>query len=110
MSLTNDLYSYEKERQETEEGRTTALNGIQVVSDLLDVPNNAAKNVLRQIILELERQLHQAYAAQARSGKLCDRQLRYARSMIESLPRNLFFSSTLARYARAVPGSRLATK
>ena len=76
MSLTNDLYSYEKERQEAEEDKTRTLNGVQVPSDLLDVPSNAAKNVLRQIILELERQLHQAYAAQARSGKLCDRQLR----------------------------------
>jgi hypothetical protein len=107
LSLTNDLYSYEKERLEAEKEGVTAVNGVQVLSRFLIVPSQTAKNILRQIILDLERQLHHVYDGHVQAGKLSDRQLRYARSMLEGLSGNLFGSSTQARYARVVPGTRL---
>ncbi|KAE8152872.1 isoprenoid synthase domain-containing protein [Aspergillus avenaceus] len=107
FSLTNDLYSYEKENREAKEDGASFINGVQVLTDLLDVPSQTAKYILRLTILSLERQLNEAYITHAQSRTRSAKQLRFARSMIESAAGNLFLSSTLARYARAVPGSRL---
>ncbi|KAE8393003.1 isoprenoid synthase domain-containing protein [Aspergillus alliaceus] len=106
-SLTNDLYSYEKERMEAKEEDLPIVNGVEVLGDILYISSDTAKRDLRQLILELERQLHHVYIAHTRSGELNDRQLRYARAMIEGLAGSLFFSSTLARYASVIPGSHL---
>ncbi|CAI7604432.1 unnamed protein product [Penicillium glandicola] len=107
FSLTNDLYSYEKEMLETKEAGVAIVNGVPVLAHLLNISRETAKAVLRLILIDLENKLHVVYNAHVQSGKLNDRQLRYARSMIEGLAGNLFYSATIARYARAVPGSHL---
>lgn len=106
-SLTNDLYSYEKERTEVKEEGLPIVNSFEVLGDILYISSDTAKRDLRQFILELVPQLRHVYIAHTRSGELNCRQLRYARAMTEGLAGSLFFSSTLARYACVIPGSHL---
>ncbi|KAJ5950696.1 isoprenoid synthase domain-containing protein [Penicillium vulpinum] len=107
FSLTNDLYSYEKEMLEAKEEGVAIVNGVPVIAHLLNVSRKTAKTILRMILIDLENQLHVVYNAHVQSGMLNDRQLRYARSMIEGLSGNLFYSATIGRYARAIPGSHV---
>ncbi|OJJ42226.1 hypothetical protein ASPZODRAFT_77442 [Penicilliopsis zonata CBS 506.65] len=107
FSLTNDLYSYEKEVIEAEEYGTPVTNGVAVLEQILNVSGETAKSILRSILIGLEKKLDAIYNAHTKSGKLNLRQLRYARAMLEGLAGNIFYSATAGRYARVVPGSRI---
>lgn len=107
FSLTNDLYSYDKEILEVEEQEAALVNAVYVLQVLLKVSDRTSKLILRSIVLDLENQIQVSYSALLQSKTLNDRQLRYARSMIESLAGNLFHSSTLTRYAGIFPSCRL---
>ncbi|KAH8598469.1 isoprenoid synthase domain-containing protein [Bisporella sp. PMI_857] len=107
FSLTNDLYSYDKELREMEERGSALVNGIKVLQDLLSVSPRAAKNILRAFLWDIEDQIHDAYKGLIDTGELNDKQLRFARGMIETLAGNIFYSSTTRRYASVVAGSAI---
>ncbi|KAJ5660616.1 hypothetical protein N7507_007067 [Penicillium longicatenatum] len=107
FSLTNDLYSYGKEYLEMQKSGSALINGVKVLQDLLCVPADTAKVLLRSFLLVLESQIHDAYEALIENGDVNTLQLRFARGMIESLAGNTFYSATCFRYARVVPGSAL---
>lgn len=83
------------------------LNGVSALEHILNVSSETARGIVRSIIIDVEGKLGAIYKAHLESGELNERQIRHARSMIEGLAGNLFYSSTCARYAHAVPGSRI---
>lgn len=105
--LTNDLYSYQKEVVDSGGESSGMLNGVSVLGHILRVSSETARGILRSIIIDVEGKLGAVYQAHLESGELNDQQMRHARSMIEGLAGNLFYSSTCARYAHVVPGSRI---
>lgn len=107
FSLTNDLYSYPKEYKEMVEKGSALVNGVKVLQDLLGVTPPSAKVILRTILWDLETQLDQVYRELLEEGRLNDRQLRFARSMLECLAGNTFYSATTYRYASVVPNALL---
>lgn len=73
FSLTNDLYSYDKEMLEAKEEGSAIVNGVPVLARLLNVSAKTAKVILRLILIDLEDKLHLTYNAHVQSDKLNDR-------------------------------------
>lgn len=103
FTLTNDIYSYDKEILERKEEATAAFNAAYVLQVLLNVSATSSRVILCQIIFNLEDQLHASYEAHVQANALNRWQLRYTGPMIERLAGNLFYSSTISRYARVFP-------
>ncbi|KAJ5945232.1 terpenoid synthase [Penicillium verrucosum] len=68
---------------------------------------SASKVILRHILWDVERQLHEEQQRLHQQGAT-EAQLHVSQAMVESLAGNAFYSATTSRYAQAVPGSRLA--
>ncbi|KAL2817889.1 isoprenoid synthase domain-containing protein [Aspergillus cavernicola] len=99
-SLINDLYSYEKERRESEESGAAPFNGVYVIHTLLGVSTDYAKNVVWTTALDCERQLREEYNRLVALPGFNDEQQRYLMRIIESTAGNVMYSSTTYRYAR----------
>lgn len=105
FSLTNDLYSFEKECCEHVQSGMALVNAVKVLQDLLSASPSTAKIVLRTVLWDLENQIHDEYKKLVDAGTLKESQLRFASGMIECLAGNIYYSATTHRYARMVPGA-----
>lgn len=105
LSLTNYLYSYDKEAQAKREYGNPLVNGVKVLEDALSICSRLAKKVLRLILWDLEIEIDGEYGKLVASNELCGLQIRFARGTIESLAGYNFHTATEGRYARAVAGS-----
>jgi hypothetical protein len=103
--LTNDLYSYAKEAVAQQETGKGVLNAVQTVHLLMSTSVPLAKGIVRQMIWDVERQMHKEYKRLAQNATVP--QLTYAQGLIVSVAGNMFYSATCARYARAIKGSEL---
>ncbi|KAE8353104.1 terpenoid synthase [Aspergillus coremiiformis] len=103
--LTNDLYSYAKEAIAEQKHGDPVLNVVRVVQHLMNTSVTAAKAIVRQIIWDVEHQMHHEYAHLAQNASKS--QLTYVQGLIVAVAGNMFFSATCARYAQAVAESRL---
>ncbi|KAL5362408.1 isoprenoid synthase domain-containing protein [Aspergillus floccosus] len=103
--LTNDLYSFEKEAAAEMNG-VKLFNAVRVVQDLMGVLAPSAKAILRNIIWDVERRMHEEYERLV--AKSSASQLVRARALVACVAGNMYFSATCARYARVVDGARLA--
>lgn len=103
FSLTNDLYSYNKEIVAQQENGAAVINAVKVLEQLLDTTPRAAKVVLRAFLWDLELQINEELTRLSGAG-LSPSQWRFARGMVEVCAGNLFYSATCLRYAK--PGLR----
>ncbi|OTA93495.1 hypothetical protein M434DRAFT_385619 [Hypoxylon sp. CO27-5] len=103
FSLTNDLYSYNKEIMAQQENGAAVINAVRVLELLLDTTPRAAKVVLRAFLWDLELQINEELTRLSGAG-LTPSQWRFARGMVEVCAGNLFYSATCLRYAK--PGLR----
>ncbi|OGM44743.1 hypothetical protein ABOM_007409 [Aspergillus bombycis] len=105
--LTNDLYSYAKEAVAEQKHGASVLNAVRVVQRLMNISEDSAKAIVRQLIWDVERQMNEEYERLLPGAPKS--QLTCARGLIVSAAGNMFFSATCARYARVIEGSRLHT-
>ncbi|PHH89839.1 hypothetical protein CDD83_5135 [Cordyceps sp. RAO-2017] len=101
FSLTNDLYSYDKEVREMQKHGSALLNGVKVPQDILEVSPRAARIILRGFLWDLEPQIDKEYVRLLDAAEIGSGQARFARGMIQTLAGNMFYSATTARYAAA---------
>ncbi|RJE20595.1 hypothetical protein PHISCL_07058 [Aspergillus sclerotialis] len=107
FALTNDLYSYEKEVAEAEDGEASS-NTVGLIQEQTGKAADFAKSIVRQVIWNTETQIHDEYLALLNAYGAEDVRLKYAQSLVLALAGNMFYSATCQRYARAVEGSELA--
>ncbi|KAI1101090.1 terpenoid synthase [Jackrogersella minutella] len=103
FSLTNDLYSYNKELYAFEQHGAALVNAVRVLELLLNATPRAAKVILRAYVWDLELQINEELTRLSNSD-LSPSQWRFARSMVEVCAGNIFYSATCLRYAK--PGLR----
>lgn len=101
FSLTNDLYSYNKEVYAMQETGAALINAVEVLETTLNVSSRAAKVILRAFLWDLEFQVDEELKRLQGAG-LCPSQWRFARGMVEVMAGNLFYSATCVRYARLI--------
>lgn len=105
FSLTNDLYSYDKEALAMKENGSALLNGIKVLQDILGTSVQGTKIILRSFLWDLEARISTEYECLVSSGKLTIDQARFARAMLETCAGNMFYSATASRYCVAACGA-----
>ncbi|KAI2468945.1 terpenoid synthase [Annulohypoxylon bovei var. microspora] len=103
FSLTNDLYSYNKEVYAMNESGSALVNCVRVLELLVDTTPRAAKVILRAYLWDLELQINEELTRLSKTD-LTPSQRRFARGMVEVCAGNLFYSATCLRYAK--PGLR----
>ncbi|OTB07499.1 hypothetical protein M426DRAFT_19842 [Hypoxylon sp. CI-4A] len=103
FSLTNDLYSYNKELWAFEQNGSALVNAVRVLELLLDTSPRGAKVILRSFLWDLELQIDEELTKLSQ-GNLTPAQWRFARGMVEVLAGNTYYSATCLRYAK--PGLR----
>ncbi|KAL2865955.1 uncharacterized protein BJX67DRAFT_382337 [Aspergillus lucknowensis] len=96
-ALINNLYSYENERREC---GATLLNAVHVLERLLGISPDHAKNVIRTVVWDTEKQLRAEYTRLVELPGFYDEQQRYLKRIIESTVGNVMYSLTTYRYAR----------
>ncbi|KAI0378770.1 terpenoid synthase [Hypomontagnella monticulosa] len=101
FSLTNDLYSYNKELHAMKQTGAALVNAVKVLENILGVSMQAAKVILRAFLWDLEAQVDEEFKRLSATG-LSPGQFRFARGMIEVLAGNTFYSATCVRYAKLV--------
>ncbi|KAJ6035842.1 terpenoid synthase [Penicillium herquei] len=106
-SLTNDLYSYAKELHDLQTRSCTMINSVRVLQDNMMVGDDTAKDILRRILLDVERQLHAEHQRLRMDAATTETQNIIAQAVVQSLAGNLFYSATTYRYARVVEGAEL---
>lgn len=109
FALTNDLYSYEKEAAEAEDGIASS-NTVGLIQEQTGKTAGFAKTIIRQVIWKTEAQIHDEYMTLLNAYGKEDVRLRYAQSLVLALAGNMFYSATCQRYARAVEGSELVSE
>ncbi|KAI1408891.1 terpenoid synthase [Hypoxylon sp. FL1857] len=103
FSLTNDLYSFNKEVVAEQETGSAVINAVRVLEQLVDTPTRSAKVLLRAFLWDLELQIHDELT-RLKGTDLSPSQWRFARGMVEVCAGNIFYSATCLRYAK--PGLR----
>ncbi|KAI1462037.1 terpenoid synthase [Annulohypoxylon moriforme] len=103
FSLTNDLYSYNKELYAFNESGAALVNCVRVIELLLKTTPRSAKVILRAYLWDLELQINEELTRLLKTD-LAPNQKRFARGMVEVCAGNLFYSATCLRYAK--PGLR----
>ena len=98
LSLTNDLYSLERESKE--HGRTDGLliNAIEVIRHVYQVSLVTAKQLARGFILDAECAFSGEFKKLISPGILNDGQIRFAKALAECLAGQIFYSITSGRY------------
>ncbi|KAI1209932.1 terpenoid synthase [Annulohypoxylon truncatum] len=103
FSLTNDLYSYNKELYAFNESGAALVNCVRVIELLLNTTPRSAKVILRAYLWDLELQINDELSRLLKTDLTPD-QRRFARGMVEVCAGNIFYSATCLRYAK--PGLR----
>ncbi|KAI1443050.1 terpenoid synthase [Annulohypoxylon stygium] len=99
FSLTNDLYSYNKELYAMNESGAALVNCVRVIELLLNIKPRAAKVILRAYLWDIELQINEELTRLLKTD-LTPSQKRFARGMVEVCAGNLFYSATCLRYAK----------
>ncbi|KAF7596901.1 hypothetical protein BBP40_011946 [Aspergillus hancockii] len=102
--IVKDLFSYEKECLEHEVHDSALINAIQVLQVELSVSLDAAKEVARNIQLDIEREIHILYQEILEKTGADSIEVRYVRTLVESLAGNVFYSSTAGRNVMPLMG------
>lgn len=98
--LINDLYSYEKEVHEVKTINASIVNAVAVTEQLLSVPPPLAKNIVRTITWDMEKEFHAMCEKLMHDPLLNDRQRVYVTALFDATAGNIFHSATLSRYVR----------
>jgi hypothetical protein len=97
--MINDLYSYEKEKQEQKQGNSVS-NAVLVIEDELNVSALIAKSILQNMVWDLEFQMDIFWTQLRNDSEVSDEQFKYAQCLMDCAAGNVFFSSTAKRYAK----------
>ncbi|KAB8201335.1 isoprenoid synthase domain-containing protein [Aspergillus parasiticus] len=98
ISLTNDLYSFERENEEHERTGGLLINAIEVIRKVYQVSPVAAKQLARGFILDTESAFSGEFKKLISSGLLNSAQIRFAKALAECLAGQIFYSITSGRY------------
>ncbi|KAE8132747.1 isoprenoid synthase domain-containing protein [Aspergillus pseudotamarii] len=98
LSLTNDLYSFERENKEHERTGGLIINAIEVIRHVYQVSLVTAKQLTRGFILDTERAFSGEFKKLISSGLLNNGQIRFAKALAECLAGQIFYSITSGRY------------
>ncbi|OJJ96638.1 hypothetical protein ASPACDRAFT_125390 [Aspergillus aculeatus ATCC 16872] len=104
--MTNDLFSYDKERRDSE----TCANAVQYLEQVLSVDAGSAKTLITSLLTQTEGRIHAELESLCRSGALSEAQIRYARGVVEAAAGNVVFSITTRRYSPIGAGHASGTK
>jgi hypothetical protein len=99
-SLINDLYSYDKEVHKVKTINASIVNAVSITEQLLSAPPPLAKNIIRTITWNMEKQLHAGCEKFIHGPLLNDRQRIYLTALFGAMAGNVFHSATLGRYVR----------
>ena len=99
ISLTNDLYSFERESEEHDRTGGLLINAIEVIRKVYQVSLVTAKQLARGFILDTECAFSGEFKRLISSGLLNTDQIRFAKALTECLARQIFYSITSGRYA-----------
>ena len=98
VSLTNDLYSFQKENEEYERTGALLINAVDVIRKEYQVSPVTAKQLARGFILDTECEFSVEFKRLILSGLLNDGQIRFARALAECLAGQILYSITSGRY------------
>ncbi|KAE8367491.1 isoprenoid synthase domain-containing protein [Aspergillus caelatus] len=98
LSLTNDLYSFERESKEHERTGRLLINAIEVIRNVYQVSLVTAKQLARGFILDTECAFSGEFKRLISSGLLNNGQIRFAKALAECLAGQTFYSITSGRY------------
>ncbi|RAK77674.1 terpene synthase family protein [Aspergillus fijiensis CBS 313.89] len=104
--MTNDLFSYDKERRDSE----TCANAVRYLEQVLAVDAGSAKTLTSGLLTQTEHRIHAELEGLCRSGALSEAQIRYAWGVIEAAAGNVVFSITTRRYSPIGAGPASGTK
>ncbi|KAE8357274.1 isoprenoid synthase domain-containing protein [Aspergillus caelatus] len=97
--IVKDLFSYEKDCLERKVNGSAVVNAIHVLQSEHNVSLGAAKEVARNIQLDIEREMHGLYKEVLGRTGTDSPEARYVRALVENLAGNVFYSSTAERNA-----------
>ncbi|GKZ17512.1 hypothetical protein AbraCBS73388_009183 [Aspergillus brasiliensis] len=98
ISLTNDLYSFDKEYGDHCRTGAVLINAVDVVRKVHRVSEFIAKQLVRESILEVETEFSEEYRKLHLSGKLSGNQQRFVEALTLCLVGHIFYSATSGRY------------
>ncbi|GFF61137.1 hypothetical protein IFM51744_10595 [Aspergillus udagawae] len=101
ISLTNDLYSFDKEYSDYCRTGAVLLNAVDVVRKVHRVSDSIAKQLVRESILETESEFSEEFKRLKLSGDLSDGQQRFIEALTLCLVGHIFYSATSGRYGGA---------
>ncbi|KAJ5798035.1 uncharacterized protein N7503_007331 [Penicillium pulvis] len=101
ISLTNDIYSFEKEWNEHVSKGAYLVNGVDVVRRLHNIPVSAAKQFICEEILKLEQLLALEIDHLKQDVGLNKAQERFGEALALCLAGHIFYSATNGRYGGA---------
>ncbi|RMZ46291.1 hypothetical protein CA14_008311 [Aspergillus flavus] len=98
ISLTNDLYSFEREREEYERTDGLLINAIGVIRKVYQVSPVVAKQLPWGFILDTECAFSGEFKKLISSGLLNSAQIRFVKALAECLAGQIFYSISSGRY------------
>jgi hypothetical protein len=101
ISLTNDLYSFDKEYGDHCRTGAVLINAADVVRKVHGVSESIAKQIARESILEMETEFLEEFKRLKLSGQLSHGQQRFVEALTLSLVGHVFYSVTSGRYRGA---------
>ena len=107
--FTNDIYSFDKEKEDFLSKGATFLNTVHYLEQALSVRSETAKSIAFHLMSEVEIKLEQELIGLKESSIFSQEQVKYAHALIEMAAGNVFYSATSARYGRksAIPFTAL---
>ncbi|KAE8393533.1 isoprenoid synthase domain-containing protein [Aspergillus alliaceus] len=101
VSLTNDLYSFDREYGEHQRTGALFLNAVDLVCKLYQVSEATAKQLVVGFILETECAFSEELKKLTSSGWMSEGQIRFAKALTECLAGHILYSATSGRYGVA---------
>ncbi|KAL4971997.1 isoprenoid synthase domain-containing protein [Aspergillus desertorum] len=101
ISLTNDLYSFDKEYGDHCRTGAVLINALDVVRKVHQVSEFIAKQLVRESILKVETEFAEEYKRLSLPEKLSDKQQRFVEALTLCLVGHIFYSATSGRYGGA---------
>ncbi|KAF7168670.1 hypothetical protein CNMCM5623_001610 [Aspergillus felis] len=101
ISLTNDLYSFDKEYSDHCRTGAVLINAVDVVRKIHRVSESIAKQLVRESILEMETEFSEEFKRLKLSRELSEGQQRFVEALALCLVGHIFYSATSGRYGGA---------
>ena len=100
VSLTNDIWSFDKEMGKHDDDGGILINGVAVLDELLSVGSvRAAKVMTHDLILDVEDRLGRWYQDFCRSNSTHNAsEQRFVEGILINLAGHIFYSATISRY------------